>query len=150
MSASWNPPSNHAIEAPQEQRYRLTPIWYRVTLSGWLATTLGLVAVGTSSHVIGRPVFWLDDQRWTIPGAVLIAIAVAIPIFATILTCYLHGPGVPYLSSLATFELALLALLDRNRSPGSAVVLTALTVAALLFSMASFAGMYRQTKTPAS
>jgi hypothetical protein len=106
-----------------------------------------MVAVGTSSHVIGRPVFWLDDQRWTIPGTVLISLIVAIPIVTVILTCYLHGPGVPYLSSLATLELALLALLDRNRTPGSAVVLAALAVAALLFSVASFAGMYRQLNT---
>ena len=150
MSASWNAPTNHAIEAPQERRYRLTPIWYRVTISGWLAISLAMVAVGTSSHVIGRPVFWLDDQRWTIVGTVLISLVVAIPIATTILMCYLHGPGVPHLSSLATFELTLLALLDRNRTPGSAVVLAALAGAALLFSIASFAGMYRQTKTPAS
>jgi hypothetical protein len=115
-----------------------------------LALTLAMVAVGTSSHVIGRPVFWLDDQRWTIPGTVLISIIVAIPIVTTILTCYLRGPGVPHLSSLATFELGLLALLDRNRTPGSAVVLAALAVAALLFSVASFAGMYRQPNTTTS
>ncbi len=150
MSAPWNPTSNHAIGAPPERRYRLTPIWNRVILSGWLALTLAMVAVGTSSHAIGRPVFWLDDQRWTIPGTVLISLVVAIPIATTILTCYLHGPGVPYLSSLATLELGLLALLDRNRTPGSAVVLAALAAAALLFSIASFAGMYRQTNTPAS
>jgi hypothetical protein len=111
---------------------------------------LALVAVGSSSHVIGRPVFWLDDQRWSIPGSILMTVVVSIPIAATVLICYLRGPWVAYLSSIATVEIALLAMFDRNRSPGAAAVLAALAVAGMLFSAAAFAGTYRRLDTSTS
>lgn len=147
---TWSSPNpEHRHEAPTATHRHLTPLWSRVILFGWLAQTLALIAVGTSSHVIGRPVFWLDDQRWTIAGAVVITVFVAVPIAAVIVTSYLHGPWIPYLSLFATAEISLLAALDRHRSPGAAVVLAILAGSALLFSVASFGGKYRKTK-PAS
>lgn len=140
---TWSSPTLESRNETPTHRY-LTPLWCRVVLSGWLALTLALIAVGSSSHVIGRPVFWLDDQRWTVLGAALITMALAVPIAATIISSYLNGPWIPYLSLLATCEMALLAVLDRQRSPGSAVVLAALAGAALLFSVASFSGKYRR------
>ena len=131
-------------DTPISRAVHLTPLWSRVVLSGWLALTLALVAVGTSSHVIGRPVFWLDDQRWTIPGAVLITVGLAVPVAVIIYVCSINGPYIPYLSLVGTAELALLAIFDRHRSPGAAVVLGALAGAALLFSVASFSGRYRR------
>lgn len=129
---------------PIDRTLGLTPLWSRVVLAGWLSLALALIAVGSSSHVIGRPVFWLDDQRWSIAGATLITIGLAVPIAATIYVSSVNGPHIPYLSLFASAEIALLALLDRHRSPGAAVVLAALAGAALLFSVASFSGRYRR------
>ena len=143
-------PPDLGNKATFEAHNRLTPIWSRVMLSGWLLMVLALAAVGSSSHVIGRPVFWLDDQRWTLPGSILMTVAVAIPIAATLLVCYLRGPWVAHLSSIATVEITLLAFFDRDRSPGAAVVLAVLAIAAMLFSAAAFAGTYRRRDTSTS
>jgi len=145
---TWSTPTpEHRQDPPALTHHHLTPLWSRVLLFAWLALTLGLIAVGTSSHVIGRPVFWLDDQRWTVVGAVAIAVVAALPIAGVIITSYLHGPWIPYLSFLASCEIAVLAVLDRHRSPGAAVVLGALAGAALLFSAASLGGKYRRNTT---
>ena len=109
---------------------------------------VALVAVGTSSHVIGRPVFWLDDQRWTILGAIVLAVVIALPIGTLLVLCSISGPWVPHVSVIVTVELMLLAVLDRHRSPGSAMVLAGLAGAALLMTASAFAVRVRSNEPP--
>lgn len=113
-------------------------------LVAWLIMVASVIAVGSSSHVIGRPVFWLDDQRWGLAGVVVITAAVAAPFGALLLVAYLEGPFIPYFGTLVTVELAVLAILDRHRSPGSAAVIGVLAGAGLLLSLASFGGRFRR------
>lgn len=122
---------------------RPTRGWSVVLLIGWLVMAASVILVGVSSHVIGRPVFWLDDQRWGIVGVVLITAVLAIPFGAVLLLIYYRGPLVPQVSMLVTAELLVLAVLDRHGSPGAAVVIGGLTVAGLLLSLATFGGRFR-------
>lgn len=126
---------------------RPTRGWSVVLLIGWILMTASVILVGVSSHVIGRPVFWLDDQRWGIVGVVLITALLAVPFGAVLALNYYRGPLVPHVSVLATAELVALALLDRHGSPGAAVVTGALAVAGSLLSLAAFGGRFRQTST---
>lgn len=122
---------------------RPTRGWSVVLLIGWLFMAASVILVGVSSHVIGRPVFWLDDQRWGIVGAALITAILAVPFGAVLVLIYYRGPLVPLASILTTAELMVLAILDRHGSPGAAVVIGGLAVAGLLLSLATFGGRFR-------
>ena len=110
---------------------------------GWMALALALACVGASSQIIGRPVWWLDDQRFsTSLLAIFLILVFAVPL-GVALWSMASGPFVPHVSFLGTVELAVLAITERHSSPGSAVVLGTLAVAGLLLSVASFAGLHR-------
>ncbi|MFM8482897.1 MAG: hypothetical protein ACKOBT_06080 [Actinomycetota bacterium] len=124
---------------------RPTRGWSVVLLIGWLFMAASVILVGVSSHVIGRPVFWLDDQRWGVVGAALITAILAVPFGAVLVLIYYRGPLVPLASILTTAELMVLAILDRHGSPGAAVVIGGLAVAGLLLSLATFGGRFRHS-----
>lgn len=121
--------------------------WSIVIFIGWLVNAASVILVGVSSHVIGRPVFWLDDQRWGIAGVVVITAALAVPFGTVLVLIYYRGPLVPQVSILITAELLVLALLDRHGSPGAAVVIGGLALAGLLLSLATFGGRLRRAAT---
>jgi len=127
-------------------RFRLTRAWGRVLVVGWTALSLTIVCVAASSQIIGRPVWWLDDQRFATTTLALWLIAVFALPFGIVVWSLFSGPFAPHLSLVATVELAVLALSDRHSSPGSAVVLAAISSAALLLSVASFAGLHRRVE----
>ncbi len=122
---------------------RLTPGWSRTLSIGWGGLTLALVCTGISSHIIGRPVFWLDDQRW--PVLVLIALSALVigTMALPMLWSYANGPRTAYVSCFASAVLIVVAVMDRHDSPGAAVVQSGLAVAGVLLSIAAFAGRYR-------
>ena len=122
---------------------RLTPGWSRTAFLGWGGIAIALACTGISSHIIGRPVFWLDDQRWPVGVLVLLAVCVAGPSFFSAFWSYLNRTWVPLLSGGSTAVLAVAALLDRHTSPGAAVVEGALAGAGLLMTLATLAGRYR-------
>ena len=124
-------------------RFRLTRAWGRVLVAGWTALSLTLVCVAASSQIIGRPVWWIDDQRFPTTTLALLLIAVFAVPFAVVVWSMFSGPFAPLASIVASIEIAVLAVTDRHASPGSAVVLAIIAVAALLLSIASFAGMHR-------
>lgn len=125
------------------QQHRLTPTWGRVIALGWLLNMFALICVGASSQIIGRPVIWLDDQRWGVFTLTLLVIATCFPLMATALWSLFHGPHVWLLSVVPTIVLLVLAALDRDNSPGSAVVTLLLGVAGALSIVGAFAGRYR-------
>ena len=125
------------------QQHRLTPAWGRVIALGWLLNMFALICVGASSQMIGRPVIWLDDQRWNSMTLTLLVLAACFPIMATGLWSLFHGPHVCYISIVPTIILVILAAIDRHNTPGSALVTLILAVAGLCLVAGAFAGRYR-------
>ena len=122
---------------------RLTPGWSRTSFLGWGSLAVALACTGISSHIIGRPVFWLDDQRWSAGVLALLAVCVAGPSIVCAVWSYLNGTWIPLFSGASTSVLAVAAILDRNSSPGAAVVIGALAGAGLSLTCATIAGRYR-------
>ena len=125
------------------QQYRLTPAWGRVIALGWLFNMFALVCLGASSQIIGRPVIWLDDQRWNAMTLTLLVLAACFPLMATALWSLFHGPQVCYISIIPTIILLILAVVDRHNSPGSAIVTLTLAIAGVGLMAGAFAGRYR-------
>ena len=129
---------------------RLTRVWGRTVALGWTLIAVALITVGASSQVIGRPMLWIDDQRFGAVTLTLLVAATFAPVIILVTWSLLAGPWVPFLSLLVTGELTLWAALDRHNSPGGALVTIFLATAALLLSVASFGGRYRLSKVDSS
>ena len=129
---------------------RLTPSWGRTVALGWFLESFAFICIGASSQMIGRPVIWLDDQRWNSLTLTLLVIATCFPMMAVALWSLFHGPLVGYLSFIPTAILVVLAILDRHSSPGSAVVTLVLAVAGALLTVGAFAGRYRLSRSSSS
>ncbi|CAB4708275.1 unannotated protein [freshwater metagenome] len=143
---SHNQPTRAAVftfSPDAGQQYRLTPVWGRVIALGWLLTMFALICVGASSQMIGRPVIWLDDQRWNALTLTLLVLASCFPLMATALWSLFHGPHVCYVSIIPTIILVILAAVDRHNSPGSAIVTLVLAIAGVCLVAGAFAGRYR-------
>lgn len=126
-----------------DQQHRLTPAWSRVIALGWLLNMFSLICVGASSQIIGRPVIWLDDQRWNAVTLTLLVLAACLPLMASSVWSLFHGPHVCYVSIVPTISLVTLAAIDRHNSPGSALVTLVLAIAGGCLVAGSFAGRYR-------
>jgi len=129
---------------------RLTRVWGRTVALGWTLIAVALITVGASSQVIGRPMLWIDDQRFGAVTLTMLVAATFAPVIILVTWSLLAGPWVPFLSLLVTGELTLWAALDRHNSPGGALVTIFLATAALLLSVASFGGRYRLSKVDSS
>ena len=129
---------------------RLTRVWGRTVALGWTLIAVAMITVGASSQVIGRPMIWIDDQRFGAVTLIMLVAATFAPVIALVTWSLLAGPWVPFLSLLVTGELILWAALDRHNSPGGALVTIFLAIAALLLSVASFGGRYRLSKVESS
>ena len=143
---SHNPPSETVafnFRPDASQHHRLTPAWGRVIACGWLLNMFALICVGASSQMIGRPVIWLDDQRWNAVALTFFVVVACFPLMATALWSLFHGPHVCYISIVPTIILAMLAVTDRHNSPGSAIVTLILAIAGGCLVAGSFAGRYR-------
>lgn len=125
------------------QQHRLALAWGRVIALGWLLNMFALICVGASSQMIGRPVIWLDDQRWNAVTLTLLVLVACFPLMATGLWSLFHGPHVCYISIVPTIILVMLAAVDRHNSPGSATVTLILAMAGVCLVAGAFAGRYR-------
>ena len=125
------------------QQHRLTPAWGRVIALGWSFNMFAFICVGASSQIIGRPVLWLDDQRWNAMSLTLFVVAACFPLMATALWSLFHGPQGCYISIIPTIILVILAAVDRHNSPGSAIVTLILAIAGVCLMAGAFAGRYR-------
>lgn len=129
---------------------RLTRVWGRTVALGWTLIAVALITVGASSQVIGRPMIWIDDQRFGAVTLIMLVVATFAPVIALVTWSLLAGPWVPFLSLLVTGELILWAAFDRHNSPGGALVTIFLAIAALFLSVASFGGRYRLSEVDSS
>jgi hypothetical protein len=111
----------------------------------WVAIISALGTVAGASEVVGRQVWWLGDDGRRAPIFVLV-----LPVIAPIVTMVAalnNRRWVPYASCAAAATTLLTAWGDRHRSPGAALVELALGIAAVLLSVASFAGRYGRPTT---
>lgn len=129
--------------SPPRNSMQIPPAWHRTMFIGWGGQIIAVVCTGISSHIIGRPVFWLDDQRWSAAVLGVLAVAMTAPLIFTALWAYMRGGWLPVVSLVPTAILAVGAFLDRHDSPGAAVVLGILASAGLTLSAAACAARYR-------
>ncbi len=125
------------MEEPPDTMVRVHPVWSRVLAVFWILLSLGVVAVAISSDLIGRPLWWADEERWSAPVLFALGLLLIGPIVVSTVLSLLRGPGIHWCAWGVGVELAVLALIDRHASPGSAVVLAALATAAALAGVAA-------------
>lgn len=134
---SPNIPSPPTGSMPTRVVSEVHSVWAMVLAVFWVAMTLSIVAVAVSSDLIGRPMWWVDDQRWPMAAIYSLAVVVIGPSIVVAVVALKRRPYVTLMSFGVAMELAILALVDRHQSPGSAVILGALAVAAALAALAS-------------
>lgn len=122
---------------------RVHPVWARVLAVFWVAMSLSIVAVAISSDLIGRPLWWADEDRWSTPMLYVLGATLVSPSVLSIAFCLTRNRWVQWGAWSVGVELGVLALLDRHDSPGSAVVLAALAVAAVLAGVATLSARVR-------
>jgi hypothetical protein len=116
---------------------RMSVGWGATLGAFWAFTSLGLIAVSVSSNVIGRPVWWTDDGRWSPPILGLLSALVVAPSAALSVWSFLGGRRADWLSTAIVIEFVVLAIVERHDSPGASAVLVVLAIAAALAAIAS-------------
>ncbi len=122
---------------------RVHPVWARVLGVFWAMTTLGVAAVAISSDLIGRPLWWADEERWSTPVLYALGLLFLLPSILSTVLSLMRAPLTHWIAWGTGLELGLLAVVDRDASPGSAVVLAALAGAAILAGIASTSARVR-------
>jgi hypothetical protein len=131
------------MNEPPDIEVRVHPVWARVLAVFWTLTTLSVVAVAISSDLIGRPLWWADEERWSTPILYSLGLVLLVPSVVATVMSLLRRPRLHWSAGVVAIELAVLALIDRHDSPGSAVVLAALAVAAALAGVATLGSRSR-------
>ena len=121
-------------------RHRLTDTWCRTLGIGWTGIAIALAGVGASSQMIGRPVWWADDERWNLAVVTTLVIGVFLAITFVCVWSFFRGPYIPQISAGAAVLLGLSSFVDRDSSPGGAVVTAVIAVSGLLLAVAGFSG----------
>jgi hypothetical protein len=139
-------PSDPAV-TPPEGPYRvpragdLTTSWRILTGVGWIAIVMVLAATWNASRQLGLPTWWLgpvDHQR---PAYIILLPFVAPAVMLTAVGNRVRY--VPWIGVLGAIATAAIGFGDLGRVRGLGVVELIAAAAALLVSIASFSGMYR-------
>ena len=136
-------PPRTEILAGRAPNRRLTDGWCRTIGLGWFGIAIALACTGASSQMIGRPAWWADDQRWSTVVVAILVVAVFVVITFVCVWSFFRGPYVPELTAAAGVLLGISAAMDRNSSPGTAVVTAVLAGSALLMAVAGLSGRRR-------
>lgn len=96
--------------------------------------------------MIGRPTWWADDQRWNTVVVTTLVMAVFVAITFVAVWSFFRGPFIPEISAAGGVLLAVCAYVDRDASPGAAVVTAVLAASAVLLAVAGLSG--RQVSRP--
>ena len=153
MSSLPQPPAPRTGEAPfgapverrEPRALELTPAWRTAYTVGWLCALLGMASVWKSSRTLGLATWWLGpsaDPQLLVVSLLPFAAPIALVIASMRNVRYLPHAGV-------VGGLALLGVGagDLGRFTGLATAELAIGGAALLVSIASFAGLYRRADT---
>jgi hypothetical protein len=119
----------------------LTTSWRILTGVGWIAIVMVLAATWNASRQLGLPTWWLgpvDHQR---PAYIILLPFVAPAVMLTAVGNRVRY--VPWIGVLCAIATAAIGFGDLGRVRGLGVVELIAAAAALLVSIASFSGMYR-------
>ncbi|MBJ7361573.1 MAG: hypothetical protein JHD36_02400, partial [Ilumatobacteraceae bacterium] len=70
---------------------RLTRVWGRTVALGWTLIAVAMITVGASSQVIGRPMIWIDDQRFGAVTLIMLVAATFAPVIILVTWSLLAG-----------------------------------------------------------
>ncbi len=135
------PPFGAAVERREPRPLELTPAWRIAFTIGWLCALLGIASVWKSSRTLGLSTWWLgpsaDPQLLVVS---LLPLAFPVGIVAATMRNARYLPHAGVVGGLALLGVG---LGDLGRFEGLAAAELAIGGAALLVSIASFAGLYR-------
>lgn len=122
----------------------MSTTWSRILAATWVLVAIAHGFVSVASRRTGKPIWWIDDKgvfgnATPAVGAALVYLAM----LAALVTALRRGAFAPFVSLVVAVGLGVSACVDLGGSAGSALVALAVSVAALLGALASFAG--RQT-----
>jgi hypothetical protein len=135
------PPLEVLAVRPQARPGELTPAWRVVFIVGWIGVILSLVAVWKSGRTLGLAPWWLGpsgDPHHLLVNLIPFLAPVAMVVMAARRDRYLPVAGI-----VASLCVAAVAAGDVEPFPRLAVVEFGIAAAALLVSVASFAGLLR-------
>lgn len=151
MSTLPQPPvSQYAPGVPDttEQVLRpgqLTNGWRGVFMVGWGCVVLAMAAVWRSARTLGLSTWWLGAS--STPQFLLVQLLPFLPAIGLVVLAARNTTFLPYLGVVGALALAAIATGDINRFSGLAVAEFTIAAAALLVSVASFAGLLRAAHT---
>jgi hypothetical protein len=137
-AASNVPTETAASRRPGE----LTSAWRAAFIIGWGCVLLGFVAVGRSARNLGLSTWWLGPR--SDPNLLLIQLIPSLPAVALIVMAARRVRFLPYFGVAGAIVLAAIATGDVGRFDRLAVAEFVIAAAALLISVASFAGLLRR------
>jgi hypothetical protein len=132
-------------EAPPKRAGELTPAWRLAFGMGWAAVIVGYAAVWETSRIIGLSTWWLGADAQ--PRLLVIKL---LPFVGPIMVTGAAAANwryLPFLGIVAAAAGAAIGGADFDRVRWISVVELVVAGAALLISVASFAGMYRRANS---
>lgn len=112
---------------------------------GWGCVVLAMAAVWRSARTLGLSTWWLGAS--STPQFLLVQLLPFLPAIGLVVLAARNTKSLPYLGVVGALALAAIATGDINRFSGLAVAEFTIAAAALLVSVASFAGLLRAAHT---
>ena len=122
----------------------LTQAWRALFIVGWGCVLLGFVAVGRSARNLGLSTWWLGSR--SDPNLLLVQLIPSLPAVALIVMGARNVRFLPHFGVVGAIVLAAIATGDLGRFDHLAVAEFVIAAAALLISVASFAGLLRRAE----
>jgi hypothetical protein len=122
----------------------LTNSWRGVFIIGWGCALLGFVAVARSARNLGLSTWWLGPR--SDPNLLLVQLIPSLPAVALIVMGARNVRFLPHFGVVGAVVLGAIATGDLGNFDRLAVAEFAIAAAALLISVASFAGLLRRAE----
>ena len=117
--------------------------WAFVGATTWIGTLLAFIAIAISSRTISRPPWWLGPA--TDPAPFFAPAVLVIVIMGTALSYLGSHSAAPWIGIITSLFLGIYAFVDLDATVGVALAQIIVAAAALLGSVATFAGLHRAT-----
>ena len=119
-----------------------------MVVATWVGVFVAYMAVWKASEEIGIATWWLGPR--SDPQPILIRLIPFLVATLFVILASYNVPRMPVIGLVGAAVLAAIAVPDLSRSTGLAMIEFAIAAAALLVSLASFTGMYRQPRSDAA
>lgn len=113
--------------------------WARVGLATWVGVTVGMIATAVTSRTVSKPPWWLGASTNSAP--LYFTLVPVITCLLPIVVIALRRRTSPLIGCVCAIALGVSAALDASQTPGIAVIQAALALAALIGSVALWAGI---------